>query len=188
MMLVHYYGIQNCRLEERDGEPVLIAPSSASTVLLTERGFRQTPQGEWVYTLTAEEAERTRFHEANAPDEPLIFGENPVPASEDTDENAAAESAGKKCVIAARIFAIAGMIAAIHIMMLAVFCFIAAFVCVIFGRVRYPESKACKRALRATLIGFVAAVILLFLMLCSCQLLCRDCEYRCNNMNCNIPG
>lgn len=51
----------------------MIAPPSANTVLLSERGFRETPEGEWIYTLTA------------------------------------ADSAGKKCVNAARIFAAAGL-------------------------------------------------------------------------------
>lgn len=183
-MTVHYYGIQNCRLEDWNGEAVLIAPSDASYVLLNQRCFRQAPQGEWVYKLTAEEAERVRSHEANHPDAPLIFGENP----QDADE---AQNAERLCKITRRLLILTPispfpfMILMVYldlpfaatltvIIMLYLLFLIAAFVTAIYNHTRHPSSVKASEELNKMIIGLVLGLIFVPLTWLACDAGCNQ--------------
>lgn len=191
-MLVHYYGIPNCRLENWDGETVLIAPSSASAVLLSERGFRETPQGEWIRLFTAEEIERARVHEANRPDEPLIFGETP----QDPDAVRKAERLHNITRLLLCLTAVSPLLVLIlteylnipfdaaltAAFMLPLLFLIAAFVAAIYNHTRYPFSVKAGTALQKMTGGLVLTLMVVSFTWFACDAAC-DAEKEAWNKN-----
>jgi len=186
-MLVHYYGITNCRLEDWNGEDALIAPTFANSVQLQERGFFQTPGGEWIHILTPEEAGRVRYHETCFPNAPLIFGNDPNVIEETREAEQLCKITNALLFIAPvtpffGLIMINFLMAEVTLSFLAELCLvlacpalllIAAFVAAIFNRVQHPHSDKASRMLRKMVVGMIVGVFGALITIAACNCACE---------------
>jgi hypothetical protein len=182
-MVVHFYEIRNCTCANVDNRPVLVAPEDLLLDLLTYYEFVLLEDGRWVHFLNAEEYAHVM---TGYPDHDVVFRhpDAPPPVRQPTPEETAngnqpaAIGIGLTCAgtILTVVFLFGNLLLPL---VLPCGMQIAAFVLMIYTRIRYPDNRLGNILKWILIVEVILTVLSAIAVVISCVAACDSCIRSC---------